>query len=387
MNFPGNFIISSYFIAFSRERFFRGQVVDDRLLSNGTKEVLVNFVDEGKDEWIKPKQLRTLPCRFMETPKLAVKCVLHGINPKVRPLDLKAFFDMCNAQELMVQVERKMDRCLFQVALYQEFQYKILNINSWMVWQNMAELKEPSSPFYQRVEYPREDPMDLLNEQGHSYLPIFTNAKMEALDDGFECCRLQNCIRMEDGTLIVFLTMINESEDLDMIKMHDDMVNLFEAPNFREENADLVKGELVVARYQGKYHRGRIWEAQDEEITVVGLDTGQLMTIERTEENTSKIWPLYANFTHCVNRVSVHKLYGTQATDSEACKTLKKLCEKSRLFVKVRHAAFIQPENGLAKIDLTNFSAAPEADLAAQVDGTSRAFGELVSYHFNIGNY
>ena len=69
----------------------------------------------------------------------------------------------------------------------------------------------------------------------------------------------------------------------------------------------------------------------------------------------------------------------------EACKTLKKLCEKSRLFVKVRHAAFIRPENGLASIDLTNFSSAPEADLLAEVDGISGPFQKGESSYFDIG--
>ena len=72
----------------TRERYFRAQVLDDRLNENTeTKEVLVNFVDEGKEEWIKPKQLRTLPARFLSLPKMAVPCVLHGIIPRVNQTD------------------------------------------------------------------------------------------------------------------------------------------------------------------------------------------------------------------------------------------------------------------------------------------------------------
>ena len=373
-------------VLFFRPNYFRAQVLDFRV-NGGTAEVNVMFVDEGKEDWIKPKQLRTIPPRFLALPKMAVHCVLHGINPKVNMDQIKSFCDMCPPDDLVVYIERKMDKSIFQVILYQDLQHKILNINSWMVRQNMAELKEPQKPFYQRVEYPKDDPLRLLYEQGHSYLPVFTQAKME-VDDSYQACRLQNCFRLKDnsGSLIVFLTMSSDMQDTNMLTKHEEMKKFLENPNFNLEYADITIGELVSMKCQEKYYRGRILAVEDNEITVICIDNGNIVKIEKSKE--AKLWPLQSNWSEGLDVVFVYKLHGTQALDDEdeeACKTLKKLCEKSRLFVKVRHAAFIRPENGLASIDLANFSSAPEADLLAEVDGISGPFEKQESSYFDIG--
>ena len=370
----------------TRPHYFRAQVLDFRI-NGGTAEVKALFVDEGKEEWIKPKQLRTIPPRFLALPKMAVHCVLHGINPKVNGEQVKAFCDMCQSDDLVVYIERKMDKSVFQVILYQDLQHKVLNINSWMVRQNMAELKEPQKPFYQRVEYPKDDPLTLLYEKGHSYLPVFTQAKME-VDDTYQACRLQNCIRQKDnsGSLIVLLTMSSDMQFTNMLTIHEEMKKVLENPNFNLEYADITIGELVAMKHEEKYYRGRIMEVEDSKITVICIDDGKIFKIERTKE--AKLWPLLSNWSEGLDVVFVYKVHGTQALDDEdeeACKTLKKLCENSRLFVKVRHAAFIRPENGLASIDLTNFSSAPEADLLAEVDGISGPFQKGESSYFDIG--
>merc|ERR1711860_477502 len=164
------------------------------------------------------------------------------------------------------------------------------------------------------------------------------------------------------------------------------MKKFLENPNFILEYADITIGELVSMKCQEKYYRGRILAVEDNEITVICIDNGNIVKIEKSKE--AKLWPLQSNWSEGLDVVFVYKLHGTQALDDEdeeACKTLKKLCEKSRLFVKVRHAAFIRPENGLASIDLANFSSAPEADLLAEVDGISGPFEKQESSYFDIG--
>ena len=64
----------------SKPHHFRGQVMDFRKTEKGGIEVEVFFVDEGKTEWKKPKLLRTIPARFLEHPKTAIQCTLHGIS-------------------------------------------------------------------------------------------------------------------------------------------------------------------------------------------------------------------------------------------------------------------------------------------------------------------
>ena len=87
-----------------------------------------------------------------------------------------------------------------------------------------------------------------------------------------------------------------------------------------------------------------------------------------------------------MRNIMVYKLHGTVGTKVELEKVLKKLVEKSILYIKIIHAAaFYQPDFCLTTMDLTNFPAtASEAELVAKVDGVVRAFRNKETFYFDI---
>merc|ERR1719445_2946329 len=174
----------------------------------------------------------------------------------------------------------------------------------------MAELKEPQKPFYQRVEYPKDDPLTLLYEQGHSYLPVFTQAKME-VDDTYQACRLQNCIRLKDnsGSLIVLLAMSSDMQYTNMLTIHEEMKKVLENPNFNLEYADIAIGE----QGQGCLARTQEWSSVPLHLDCLwSITEARSTTCESAGATVSAAWDvmgvIYKGLIH--DNVGIHMYCG-----------------------------------------------------------------------------
>ena len=109
----------------------------------------------------------------------------------------------------------------------------------------MADVIEPLRPLFQRVEYPRDEPISLLNEQGHAYLPIYTFARTESVTDSHEECRLKNCLWLpKTGEIIMFIERAGDKREIQI--MQNSMVEMFEKTDYRAEEPEIGVGKQIL---------------------------------------------------------------------------------------------------------------------------------------------